>query len=476
MKKFFLILVSLVLTLSLFLTGCGEKEEDRADVLKETLESTYKDLTSTFSGETGQYDLVAEYLKSWANKKEIEIAYTHENYMIMVNPATEGLEDVETIVLQCAIETNNFGNSLQALAISLTSLLGPEIHGEIKLIITECRDGEFLGAAAIEAEQCASDHFINIQHSDDVQLFTAGAHEQTAVMTSELSMTEPSYPHAYAITMTIAGYHDPFDFDGRYPNPVEIVGNLLANAKSSGELFQLASFECEGSPGYTPTTATAIVVIDSNDVESFTKKFNSSYRNMKERFEKLEDNFVYTFTETALPAQVMTGTSSDNIISLMYTLKTGIYLQDEDTGEVISASNISHVTTVDNKFSLSMIFRSIDTAVLQEMSDVFLTTSGLCDITYTPSESHVTWSSDKKKELAAFFTDALGSQDSIFTSTLESNEADILSAKCPLNMVSYRFNIHHAEAASMNILHFQESLIPEDVLAEAEAAAEESAE
>lgn len=99
--------------------------------------------------------------------------------------------------------------------------------------------------------------------------------------------------------MRISGYHDPFNIkDTDYPNPVEVIGNLLASEKSSGQLFQLASFNCEAKDGYIPTSATAVVVVDSNDISSFEKRFRSSYNNMKNRFEKLEDNFVYTLTAT----------------------------------------------------------------------------------------------------------------------------------------------------------------------------------
>lgn len=458
MKRVFLFFILAVFVISTVLTGCSSSEEvDRKEELTKSMESTYDDLTSTFSGATGQYDLVAEYLKSWANKNEVSIAANEAHYMVIINPATEGYEDEKSTVLQCAVETDNFASSLQTLAISLTCLLGPETHGKITLIVTENNNGEYLGAASADPVYYQCDNFINMQHNDDVQLFTSGSYAGSAVMTSDIALTSPSYSHAYAITMTTAGHHDSFDFDGtRYPNPVEVIGSLLASEKSNGELFQLASFECEAADGYVPVSATAVVVIDSNDVESFSKRFRSSYRNMRDRFEKLEDNFVYTMTETAMPASVMTNETSDNIISLMYTLKTGIYLQDEDSGDVISASAISHVTTADQKFRLTMRSKSTDESVLAEMSEVFLTTSGLCDIQYTPTETSITWPSADNKKLARFFTDALGAKESIFDTTLESGECDIFAAKAPLNMVSYRCNIHHGEAALSNMLNFLE--------------------
>ena len=159
-----------------------------------------------------------------------------------------------------------------------------------------------------------------------------------------------------------------------------------------------------------------------------------------------------------MPKTVMTNQTSDNIISLMYTLQTGIYMQDEDNGDIISASDISYVSTKNGRFKLIMTSRSSDKAVLSDMASEFLTTSGLCDITYSSSDVRTTWTSDNDKSLVSFLSDALGAENSIIFGTLESSECDIFAAKDDINIVSYRCNIHNGDAAMMNIIHFMESL------------------
>lgn len=459
MKKFFVFFMIAIFALTPLLAGCGSAGLNREDELNSSLESTYEELSATFSGETGQYDLVAEYLNSWASKNEITISANEESYMVLENPATEGADKAGSTAIQCSIDTNSLGRSIQSLAISLTALLGPLEHGDIALIVTETNDGEYTGAAAIDTKYLEYDNFINMTQNDDVELYTAGSYAATASMTTELSAAEPYYSNAYEITMRISGYHDPFNIkDTDYPNPVEVIGNLLASEKSSGQLFQLASFNCEAKDGYIPTSATAVVVVDSNDISSFEKRFRSSYNNMKNRFEKLEDNFVYTLTATDLPSTVISNETSDNIISLMYTLKTGTYLQDEESGEIVALSEISNVSTSNGSFNLQTAMRSIDETVINEMAEVFLTTSGLCNIDFSISDTNSTWPSKDNKALAAYFTEALGAEETIFESTLESSECDVLSAKAPLNMISYQCNIHHGEAALSNICSFLESL------------------
>ena len=473
MKKFFVFFVSCVMMLSMVLSGCGSADADRQEELNDSLEKTYEELTATFSGETGEYELIAEYLQSWASKNDITIAADEKNYIVLKNPATEGSEDEDSTTLQCTIDTSSFSTSLQSLAISLTSLLGPLEHGDITLLITETTDGEYKGAAAVSPKYLSGDNFINIAQNDDVELHTAGAHASAASMTADIPESDPYYGNAYTITMKISGYHDPFNNDtADYPNPVEVIGNLLASEKSSGQLFQLASFNCEAKAGYVPTSATAVVVIDDNDINSFEKKFKSSYNNMKKKFEELEDNFVYTFTATDMPDHVISNETSDNIISLMYTLKTGKYrpseedtedtieddsdeaVKDDKDKEIYALAEISSVSTKDGKFKLTTAFRGTDEDIIEELSDVYLTISGLCDISYKKSGNFVTWPTKDNGKLADHFINALGAEETVFDTELESSECDVLAAKTKLNMISYQCNIHHGEAALANLCSF----------------------
>lgn len=464
MRRFFISIsiISLIIA-TIFLSSCSIGEASREEELRDTLKTTYDELNSTFSGDNGKYSLVSEYLYSWAKKNELNITENKDNYMVITNPATKGYEKKESTVIQCAVKTNDISGSMQPLAVSLTSLLGPETHGKIALIVTEDDAGHFTGAEAVDPKYYKEDNFINMQYASETSLLTSGSRALTSTMTSDISTASPSYTKTYAITMSMSAYADPFNFDKHYPNPVETIGSLLATEKSSGNLFQLASFNCKAENNYTPVSATAIVVIDDNDIESFTKKFNKSYESIKKKFDKLDDHFVYTMTETSKPSTVISNQHSDNIISLMYTLKTGIYLQDEENGEIISASDISSINTEDKKLNVTINSRSLQEGILDEMSTAFSTTSGLCDIKYSASKKTTTWSADKNKDLAQFFQDALSFKDPTKLSTLSSSECDIFASKVPdLNIISYKFNSENREAAFINTLHFLESRVTDN--------------
>lgn len=457
MKRFFIILTILIMAASLLLSGCSLSDAGREKELEDVLKTTYEELGSTFSGEEGSYSLVAEYLSSWAKKNSIEVTESDEHYIVLTNPATKNNGSSKSAVFQCSLETSDMKSSVETLAIGMTALLGPDSHGDISLIVTENNNGEFTGAKALPEKYCGYDNLINLTHSKDTKLLDEGAFEMTGKMSSEISMTVPSYSNAFAITMSMPEFTDPFAFDKNYPNPVEVIGGLLATEKSSGKLFQIASFECEETAGYNPSSATAIVVVDENNIESFTKKFEKSYENMEERFDKLEDDFVYTMTETSMPDYVMSNQSSDNIISLMYTLKTGIYLQEEDSGLIVSASGISSISTSGEELNVTVTARSLMEETLDEMSCVFLTTSGLCDIEYEASDKRKLWTSDSKT--SGFFREALELDETDQSSAVKSSECELFAEKNHnLSIISYYCNMDKGQTALANLLHFTESL------------------
>lgn len=460
MKRFLAVISALALIFSFFLSGCSGSTADRENELKDSLQPVYEELGSNFSGDKGDYSLVSEFLKSWAQKNELKVTKTDSHYTVLTNPATSGQKKADTLTLQCTVDTDDLKRSMETLAIGMTALLGTEEHGRIDLIVTESSSGRFTGANAVSAEYLKTDNFINLSYSEDLALYTSGPELMTSTMTADIQKTSPHYSKAFTITMSMPDHKDAFDLDNNYPNPVNTIGNLLATQKSSGKLFQIASFNCDVTDGYLPKSATAVVVIDENNIDSFTKRFEKSYKSMQNKFDKLEDSFVYTMTETTMPSQVMSNQSSDNMISLMYTLKTGVYLQDENSGEIISASDITSISTSGNRFKAVVSARSLDKDTLKEMSGVFRTTSGLCDINYKDDGENNTWSSDSS--LGSFFRKSLSLDDSSPKTVLNRTECEIFALKAKdLNMISYNCNLSSTgKAALLNILHYEEELAP----------------
>lgn len=474
MKKQLLALsAALILVFTMILAGCGPGEVDRYKELQSAMKTSDMELSAAFLENASSFEEVSGVLKIWAVNAGLEVTSEKEHYMIIRNPATEGFKDAPKTTLQCHVDPKHIRKDIDLLSLSMACLLGPIEHGRISLMVTEDDEEDlFGGAATVKKKSLKKNHLIHLETDDSAMVYTSGAVAATGHMTCKASKAEPEYTEAFEIAMTIPQHADPFAFDkeNSNPNPVETIGNLLASAKSSGRLFEIASFTSETEEGFLPHSAKAIVVIDENNVEAFTKKFDSSFENVEKKYkdkekEKKQKNgdepqsdeplFTYTMNPVELPEKVLKQKAADNIVSLMYTLQTGINEQNEETGEIMTVSYISGISTNGGTVSLNVRMRSKTEEALQTLSGTNQVISGLCDVSYRESDPAVIWASDPEGHLADFFFRAVDAEKDTMPVLLARSEADILGARGEnLDMIYYRVNKNHRNKAIKNILAF----------------------
>lgn len=458
MKRFLPLLIAFIFTAVTFLAGCSDGEVNRSEELKEVLETARSNLGTALPEETCEYEQVSDYLKTWAEGCGVKVEKSAKHYTVLFNPATKGQSKKKTTILQCGVRTDSIKSDLNALAMGLTCLLGPNKHDNIRLIVTEINEGRYIGASGIDSRYLHSTDFINLSTSRDYSLYVSGAEAAKAVIKTKAKRTAPKYKSAYKLTLSFDQYADPFRFDKHknYPDPITVIGNLLATAKSSGRLFEIASFNSHAKAGYMPYKATAVIVIDGNNVEGFMKKFDSSFKTMEDRFASLECEFEYTMEETDMPDSVLSDETANGLISLMYTLNTGICSQDEDTGLIHAASYMDAVRTENNvKVSLQMRARSIDD--LQALSTDYETTSGLCNMHYSCTEAHPVWTSSDDQGLASYFSNLVPLAEDESNIMLSSSELDRFAAKNKnLNAISYSFVKDASKNTLRNIINYMD--------------------
>lgn len=459
MKRILVFLIAFTIVASISFTGCGEINRDSE--LRGFLTSGENNLSDTFANDSCSFSLLSDYISSWAKGNNLDIEYVSNHSIVLTNAATENSKDEPSMVLLCSVDTSEIQDYIKLISTATTSLLGPEEHGDISLIMAEKKNGRFIGMNDVPEKNLKSDNLIVLQNASNDGVLTSGPNNATAGFRTSSDTKESQYSKAYEIQMSIAEYTDPYTFtkDANYPNPINTVGSLLATEKSSGKLFDIASFAYEGHKGYTPYSAKAVVVVDSNNEESFMNRFNTSYENMERKFDDLEDDFVYTITEVDMPDKVLGDSTSDQLISLMYTLNTGICTQDEETGTIYASSYIKSISTKDGKLNMSIDIRARGNRYLNELSSQYETTAGLCRAKYTLQKGSKVWHSQKGSALVKFFTEQIdldSAEDTVSNNiSIQTYETDFVAKLNPKqNMIIYSFKKTNGLAVVYNITHF----------------------
>ncbi|MCF0144152.1 MAG: hypothetical protein HUJ79_03435 [Firmicutes bacterium] len=464
MKRILPLFISIILVSVTLLSGCGEKS--RENQLQEAMSVSEDKLQEIFTDdiETCEYSQVSTYLNAWADDTAaVSVIYNGKTCTVLSNPATRGCEEEPSTALLCNVNTNNIQGSIKMISTATSCLLGPEEHGDIILIFTETKDARYIGFKELPKKYLNCDNLINLQSSGSDTILIGGPNYATAKFHKDGELAQTRYTNAYKISMTIPKYTDPYNYakEHNFPSPVDTIGSLFASAMSAGRLFDIASFNSEAVKGYNPYTASIVVVVDDNSVESITSRFDKTNENLQEKFEKLEEDFEFTMEEVPMPEAVLSEDVSNNFLSLMYTLNTGACMQDENSGVINAASFIQSVNTNEGNLDLSLDIRTRGESFMDNICTEYETTAGLCSTEFKCKKQGKLWSSDSKSELRKFFTDAVPLQpDKESDLSMRAYENDYITDINPdLNMIIYTFEKGNRKTVLSNVLEFLDPAI-----------------
>ncbi len=456
MKRLLPFIISFVFIGAVALSGCGEL--DRNGELSEFLSFNEDAFSETFTEETCDFSAFNTYMKNWAEANSVDVAYEGDHSIVLKNSAHAGYENEPSCVLLCHFNTLDAPSCKAIIATGQTALLGPVNHGDISLVVTEYTGSRLTGIEELPDKYLACDNLINLNTGNNNNILTSGPVAASCSFRSTHKRAESTYAQAFEIKMSIPEYTDPFDFvkGSNYPNPINTIGGFLASGKSSGRLFDIASFTSKAHEGYTPYYADAVVVVDSNHIEGFKSRFEKSFDNMSDKFEDLEAEFEYTMEEVDMPRKVLSDNTAENLISLMYTLNTGVCQQDEESGIIYSASYIKSINTDKGNLNLNVSIRARGESYLDSLSAEYETIAGLCSTEYDYSKGGRLWSADKKSSLVNYFTGCVPPQDQAEGAiSLRTYENDIIAKSLPeQNMIIYSFEKGDRKTVLENITTF----------------------
>lgn len=441
MKRFFPIIISLIMITTLLFTGCDTGEKKLS--VNGSLDATSELLTDAF-GDEPSFDKFTDTVSTWAKDNGIDVSTVNDKYLVLSKGPSKTATSTESFTFHTAIDLSSedrIENSIEAASAVMTALYSPDNHGAIRGIFTLVENGQAIGAEALNNDYLSYDNFIDISYSKDELLCNSISTSSDLEAYKTLNLTEPQYTEAYQITLTGKTNQSAYKNRGTYPNPIQTIGDLLASCQTSSVLFELASFNGGEATDMIPSSATATIVLHENDVERFTTRFEKSFKKIEKIYDDIGDDdvtFEYTMTPVELPSIVISKDDTENIVSLMYTMINGNYHRDEDTDEVIAVSNLGKISTSDDQFILDINAKSLDSEIMNELHTVVETVCGLCDIQYREVSTTPSWTNGSASPMVSSLSDIMKLDVS---SSLESKAAAVLvSKKSDLNLVIWNGN------------------------------------
>lgn len=417
-----------------------------------------------------------EFLKNWGEIHNLETVVDATGNVLIRKPATEGMENRKTIILQShmdmvcdklvdiefdfdndPIKTYIDGEWLTAegttlgaddgigVAIQLAILDSTDIkHGPIECVFTRDEETGLTGALGMEAGFMNGDMLINLDSEDEGQIFVscAGGRTTTAKFNFEKTDAPSDYFFIRGSIKGLVGGHSGDDIEKKRANAIKILGRFLYKEMQKTDI-KLARFNSGKMHNAIPRDGEFVIAVPNKDKETIRVDWNIFTSEVEDEFHvtdtKMEFNMGSADAESVVPDNI-----AKNFIRAIQAVDNGIYAmcQDEALAWMVeTSSNIASIITDDNSIKIVASQRSNVMSNLDNMCNTVRACFELAGAEVSHSDGYPAWKMRSNSELTKLVADSyekLFGKKPIVKGIHAGLECGLFSERYPnLDMVSF---------------------------------------
>lgn len=335
---------------------------------------------------------VIAFMMDFGKKLGLETVKDEVGNVIIKKPATKGMENRNTVVMQSHLDMvhqknagTNFdfdtqgiemyvdgdwvrakGTTLGAdnglgVATIMTILESNDIpHPAIEALFTIDEETGMTGAMGLKGGLLQGEILLNLdtEEDDEIDIGCAGGVDVTAVREyNEEDVPENSV--GYTITVNgLNGGHSGMDIDKGLGNANKIMNRLLFDGFENFGL-QIAEIDGGSLRNAIPRESLAKVIISDIFDEAFVFDMQQVINDIKTEFKTTEPNLKITIEKSDLPAKVMDLGVQEGLTRALYAAHNGVYRMSADMENLVETSNnIARVIVKDGKIHVGCLTRS----------------------------------------------------------------------------------------------------------------------
>jgi dipeptidase D len=339
------------------------------------------------------------------------------------------------------------------IAAQLAVLTSTEInHGPIECLITVDEETGLTGAFALELGFMSGKILLNLDSEDEGELFIgcAGGIDTVGVL-PYIAEKAPAGSFTFKVSVTgLLGGHSGDDIHKMRGNAIKMVSRFLwGNLKKYG--LVLASFDGGNLRNAIAREAFATFVVDSAKKESVVADFNIFSAEIEKEFEYTEPNLRMKIESSDLPAEVLNGQSSENLLNCLIACPHGVLeMSSRMPGMVETSTNLASVKMKDGKIQVTTSQRSEITSRKLMAASMVESVLLLAGASVEHSDGYPGWAPNPGSEILKLTVDSykkLFGVDPIVRSIHAGLECGLFLEKYPdLDMVSFGPTIRGAHS------------------------------
>jgi len=376
---------------------------------------------------------VIAFMMDFGKKLGLETINDEVGNVIIKKPASAGMENRKTIVMQSHLDMvhqknndTNFdfdtqgiemyvdgdwvrakGTTLGAdnglgVATIMAILESTDIkHPAIEALFTIDEETGMTGAMGLKGGLLDGEILLNLdtEEDDEIDIGCAGGVDVTATRQyNEEEVPEDSV--GYTITVKgLNGGHSGMDIDKGLGNANKIMNRLLFDGFENFGL-QIAEINGGSLRNAIPRESVAKVIIAGIYDEAFVFDMQEVIKDIKAEFKTTEPNLIIEIVKSDLPSKVMDLGVQEGLLRSVYAAHNGVYRMSADMENLVETSNnIARIIVKDGEISIQNLTRSSVESSKFDLANALRSAFELfgCEVTF--AGSYPGWKPNVKSEI-----------------------------------------------------------------------------
>ena len=418
---------------------------------------------------------IVEYIINVGKGLDLETKTDKVGNVVIRKPATPGMADKKTVVLQGHLDmvpqknndtAHDFekdpiepyiegewvkakGTTLGAdngigVAAALAVLETKDIqHGPIEALFTVDEETGMTGAFALEPGFLKGDILINMDSEDEGELYIgcAGGIDTNAYFSYKEEKT-PDNQQAYKIDVKgLKGGHSGLDIHLGRGNAIKLLNRLLWKTHRDLSL-RLASVDGGSLRNAIPREASALITVPKDNAGAFEEIAQGMIADWKNELGKVDPGVVLEVKNTETPDKVMDMQSTNNILNAVYGCPNGVIRMISDMPDVVETStNLAVLKSGNGKVEAATLQRSSVDSAKEDLSNMMRSVFEMGGADVEQSGNYPGWKPNVDSPILKTMSDVY---EKLYGKTPEQKvihaglECGILGGKYPnLDMISF---------------------------------------
>ena len=367
---------------------------------------------------------VIAFMKAFGEGLKLETLIDVVGNVIIKKPATSGMEDHQTVVLQSHLDMvhqknsdTNFNFATQGIEMfvdgdwvrangttlgadngigvaSIMSLLAAKDipHPAIEALFTIDEETGMTGALSLKGGLLEGKILLNLDTEADNELTIGCAGGIDITATGNYTQLRTSNSVAFTISVKgLTGGHSGAEIHLGRGNANKIMNRILLNLSDEYRI-NIASINGGSLRNAIPRESVATIVVYDVNASKILETVNTLAQIIKEEYKITDPKFSVTIDNAPLPVSVFESGFQHKLLRAIYACPNGIYrMSPEINGLVQSSNNLARVLVADGTFNIQCLTRSSVDSEKQDLANAITSTFELMHASVNLSGSYPGW-------------------------------------------------------------------------------------